>query len=711
MFFGIQKAWAETYFAYANNNSTQIIGEEFIVNTDKKTIHGKFYSKKIGDFISIPETTFICNAVTNICAAHIPKIFSNNIGDINNILIRLDLNLESISIVQSTSNIGFISFEADLKNSHIHLKNLKNLVTNHKQTLEIWNAEAHKIYELYVEHHGQPARKFIANNNVFQDIDLSLAGKYNLTFIVKNISDNTEEKRLVYKNIPVLAGEISKNILAEDFYAKNFCNTYHAHTTLCPDWKNQQWSRVTTDKNSYLPWEKADIYIKLRDKYGNRINHKDLKIELHNSVKKNQWKGESIQNNAVTLYPKTSFIGNIGTLTKWIEDYSFQIESLAPTNELENILSIKNIFYWDSIIKDIDLILISYRNPFTVQNNLSEIIFSELNTSFDIQVSKENDFSPDPYIVGKLSVWNPPDTIRIISNHPCKENYQENGNENTFCNKSEFDPWSIFGFDDTTEKITIKPEITWNDAKWKLDIFAWYTIWWQKIFHKIAEKTFTVQKPLSKDIWIQEGIGNVDLDTSSSHMDNSFTYNSTRIKLLNLIEKNIAYLKRNAGWNFDGKNYEILEWDQTISSNFFDTKRSYIVFGGDIIINSDIPVHTEEPVTIITLSQDNKGGNIKIAGNVTNINATLIAEKSILGADDIKTNQLAIIGSIMADNICKDTSNDNCLLNLRKDFKFIDPENKSKKAKNFESNPDKIIIQYNPHIRTNPPPGLENFTE
>lgn len=104
------------------------------------------------------------------------------------------------------------------------------------------------------------------------------------------------------------------------------------------------------------------------------------------------------------------------------------------------------------------------------------------------------------------------------------------------------------------------------------------------------------------------------------------------------------------------------------------------------------------------------GGNIKIAGDVTNIHATLIAEKSILGADDNKKNQLAIIGSIMADNICKDENNDACLGNLRKDFNFADATT-SKKAKNFERNPDKIIIQYNPNIQSNPPPGLENFVE
>lgn len=142
-----------------------------------------------------------------------------------------------------------------------------------------------------------------------------------------------------------------------------------------------------------------------------------------------------------------------------------------------------------------------------------------------------------------------------------------------------------------------------------------------------------------------------------------------------------------------------------------DHIRSYISLGGDIIIDDNINFDTNTPIALIAISRNGQGWNIKISGDVTNINASLVAENNILWNDANKKNQLAIIGSVMANNFCSDISTSDCFENLRQDFDFKNLDGYSKKSSGFLSNMNKIIIQYNPAIKTNPPPGLENFTE
>ena len=61
----------------------------------------------------------------------------------------------------------------------------------------------------------------------------------------------------------------------------------------------------------------------------------------------------------------------------------------------------------------------------------------------------------------------------------------------------------------------------------------------------------------------------------------------------------------------------------------------------------------------------------------------------------------------MTENLCSGQAE--CFSNIRKEFKWNDPT--SHKAVGQENNPNKIIVEYNPALRFNPPPGLENFAE
>lgn len=717
MFFGVSWTFAEIYniSADASNNDFSIkTWDRFVFDTTKKTISGKIFLKKIWEKIELQDTPIIlnCNQEKTICGLTIPKISSRIIGDITGLMLRADLTTLSLeTITPGRSNIWPVSLNASLESGSVHIKNLKKLTANHSTTLELVNAEIEKNYTLRIQYGGQPPKTYSANeNNTFENVDLSLAGKAILTLAEEN---EANENIIFQADIPIIPGEITKNIENTDFYAKKFCENNASNITFCPDGNTRKWSEINTDKNTYFPWETAQITVKIRDRYGNRINQNTISVEAENSVKNNQTNSSfpHSEANIVIFSPADKFTGNIGKISarNHSSDYIFSVKSLAPTNE-DNVLKISKILYGENTNPaDIEAKNIIYSPPFSVTENLQNEILNLEETEFNIAVQNYKN-TITPYIVGRFSIGQSEDNIEIISSHHCRENHLENSpTENTFCRKEIFDSYSIFGFGGNTQNVKIRPNITNENQNGTLEFFGGYTLEGKKILYKIFEKTFSIKPQESENLTVQSGMIHLHTGNNSGNIDTQETSN-IRQKFLNTIEKNIAYLNRNAHGNFSGKNYEIISGDKEIWADAFSTKRSYIILGGDAIIRENILQNASEPLTVIALSRDGVGGNIKIAGDVTNIHATLIAEKSILGADDNKKNQLAIIGSIMADNICKDENNDACLGNLRKDFNFADATT-SKKAKNFERNPDKIIIQYNPSIQSNPPPGLENFVE
>ena len=271
-----------------------------------------------------------------------------------------------------------------------------------------------------------------------------------------------------------------------------------------------------------------------------------------------------------------------------------------------------------------------------------------------------------------------------------------------FCNGNISDNFAIFGYNFAAgKKIIFKPVITSQKTESTLSLAVGYTISWEKVIYEAFSKNFSIEKINPKDLEITGGIHNSTTENSS---ENTIHFRTGRNDLLNLIRKNIAYLGRNIS-DFSNKNYEVFERNVQISSHLSPQKRTYIAIGGDITIDQNIN-NTSDPIAIIALEKDGVGGNIIIKGSVTNLNTSLIAEKSILG-DTNKKNQLYIKGSIMAENLCSGQTE--CFSNIRKEFKWEDPA--SHKAVGQENNPNKIIVEYNPALRLNPPPGLENFAE
>ena len=184
----------------------------------------------------------------------------------------------------------------------------------------------------------------------------------------------------------------------------------------------------------------------------------------------------------------------------------------------------------------------------------------------------------------------------------------------------------------------------------------------------------------------------------------------------NTLQKNIALMSRNRTTYADVP-YSVTEGDISISDTDFTStspeKRTIVSLGWDITITSDI-IEKTSPIAIIALSDtDGNGGNIIIDPSVTDIHATLLAERVVSSTG---SNQLYIHGSVISHNT---TSDSTCpyyispcanpelynLENLRKDFIITPGSLASSLSGKYPNIP--LIIEYDGRVISDPPPILE----
>ena len=192
------------------------------------------------------------------------------------------------------------------------------------------------------------------------------------------------------------------------------------------------------------------------------------------------------------------------------------------------------------------------------------------------------------------------------------------------------------------------------------------------------------------------------------------------------IRKNIAELTRN-GVPVDA-NYSLFTTPKTISQSDFDTKRSIFIIGSDATISEDILNSTDTPFAIVALKDTTwKWGQIFIDTNVTDIHATLVAEKAIL-ANSPSAKQLFINGSLYTFNttsgsvmnppICPyfiaqwdcspSTAKQYDLVKFREFVPFPPMSDLSKTSTlaNSVYSGSAFVIQYDERVVQDPPPGF-----
>jgi len=126
-------------------------------------------------------------------------------------------------------------------------------------------------------------------------------------------------------------------------------------------------------------------------------------------------------------------------------------------------------------------------------------------------------------------------------------------------------------------------------------------------------------------------------------------------------------------------------------------------------------------MALIALTRDGQGGNIIIDGDVTDIEASLIAEKGIVGSG-AKDKQLYIHGSLISANTynpmdeegnitqsCPYFTTQECdqynIMQLRSDY--VDARNfgaQSSAARNSRFTP--VVVEQDFRVQRDPPPGL-----
>lgn len=235
--------------------------------------------------------------------------------------------------------------------------------------------------------------------------------------------------------------------------------------------------------------------------------------------------------------------------------------------------------------------------------------------------------------------------------------------------------------------------------------------------------------------------------------------NATNINFLVDINTSTPKSIKNSNGSFVVYSFSDNSWALYIDYNNIsisyqnDKDRSLISIGWDIYINKDFNCPTNTPCSIIALKNTRTrgdgtigdGGNIWISGNVKTIKATLVAEWSIQSGEnftpwqitpyyqkkasiflDLPKTQLYINGSVLSHNtiwwwskdggaVCpyaameSTCTYDNAIRYDWNYFRAYTGSNAWLAYKDHSLDAYSTIIEYDPHILSDPPPGLTDL--
>lgn len=484
------------------------------------------------------------------------------------------------------------------------------------------------------------------NGNSFSNVDLSLAGEYEFTL-------QTNGKTYTYQT----------NV-------KPWVPDMHLQNAGLISEGQKEATTITFPSPLYAKPQIQSAWLALRDKFGNTVSSGEIFIKFL-----------AEDNEQISDFPEESLFGDFtkkgNEYTKTIENYtenSFPIALYIPPKSLK----ITEILYNDTKINNFSEKNLDPKAPITASVNIPSALVVNQKSNFSVDFVKNIDL-PGAQIIGAI------DSQDIaINNDACSTDFCKKFGNNTFQIPINAANPQINLMANSADNSPIFATLTTYIA------YPFNDIWY--VYKNNSEKLEFKKDEIEHLVFLGQS-GN------SSSAANNVENGNYRVNLLNQIRKNIGYLSRN-NTTTNTNTYEIFSGDRSLTST--DTKRSYIATSGDIYIDENIENYGP-PKTIIALD-----GNIKIAPNVTEIHATLVAGKSILSSDnstpDKKSYQLYIRGSVVADNTL------GSFQIIRENFENLDEAKKSTTAKVKKIN-DQIIVEHNPAIITNPPPGLENFRE
>ena len=467
--------------------------------------------------------------------------------------------------------------------------------------------------------------------------------------------------------------------------------------------------------------------MKLRDRYGNQVQSWDVSITYNDKIRDIQtnlplpymsmspilWMALNTTGDIMNTKngsPSTNFIpANIG-------DVNYTLASIAPTSATDT-LTLSWVLYRDSagVITDVTMpawkvplvftpwystslaagpILVGETVDFTTNYTHTTLapIPQDPRALYDIRIGDNT--------IAAFDTFSSPDTI-YCTKYTASFGIGE-------CNWFGFpDPvivssealsfsgiYAYAGYEPPPELVSYRSYIT-------------YIVWWVRILYPSGASDLGMATPWDTPMKI---LGQQNLSPISG-------INTTNIsQVWNTLRKNITLLSRNRT-NYSDVNYMVVDGDITVDQATFDAtspkKRTIVSLWGDITLMSSLS-GAASPIALIALSDiSGSGGYIHIDASVTDIEATLFAEKSIFSTG---AHQLYIRGSVISHN---SVSNTTCpyyvspcvaapkynLQNLRRDFLDTPGTLSTLLWGKYSAIP--LIIEYDGRVLSDPPPGLE----
>jgi hypothetical protein len=549
--------------------------------------------------------------------------------------------------------------------------NESNIITDNTSTISVawaWMYEGviFPSWNLNIMMSWEPAssRDIWWTNGIFS-VDLSLATQYTITITDSNNSKTTD-------TITVRPGSPSTTLDGGLYYAKDYCNTIGSGTLNCPDTTtllgdDNRTATVLEQEPPVWPIVANGIHIyqhtmKVRDTYGNRIETGSIKIKYTTTVKhiqtdisenmslytlpSNMWDGDAFISSELF-----SWLG--GSVDKnevlWIADFKYAIASLAPTNITDNIIKLDFINY---LSWGVESVLIPTNAPlafsplFTASTSSTVVpIIGVANTFSSLVTENGPPTLIKPYIISTLLIGDGTKSEwQTLSSNPTAE-----------CTHEPFVPIIpiIDNLCDWESRLSNIATHTGSD-------FSFLATYTGRVptppLETTVLRTYIQYKNGATDILYQLPDTLIDAPLTATQRMRVFGQISegmwigsqNRVSIINKLRESTSLLSRNRS-DYTGVDYIIYSGNQTITDATFNTtKRTIIVIGGDITIDTNIALR-DHPLAIIALTNStNQWGNIRIKWNITDIHSTLIAEHGL--TSEVSVSQLYIHGSIISAN-------------------------------------------------------------
>jgi hypothetical protein len=599
------------------------------------------------------------------------------------------------------------------------VESITGLIANHSTTLTVQSGSQYGdgTWELKIMPLSSAFQKLFTGSSVGNfTIDLSLADTYTLEVTDPQGSQTEFDGVIVSPNTLSQTLDSTSGLFIQDFCVFD--------STRCPDGIPRSASKLeksgvdkVADGASYY-----DFTLKPRDKYGNRVVDGDIEVSYTGTISSIQLPtGMSTTNTdyflSSLLDPVVfqsvglTFLNRYTYVPLSMSDITYSIASMAPT-DASNTLVLDEIKYTSptGVVSTFsDTGAVTFAKPYT----------ATITPPTTLLLGTTNHF------VGALSTLTPeslsPELITtLLIGDGLFANMSDLISDPAGTSKADDIDWMMgvsnpssitiptlpasFWFTGTYSPYTAYPEL----EKLAYQSLIHYQIWGIDVIYPVASGDQVSEYKASRIKILGQNNARAEYGTVS-------TTSKSRADVFNQIRKSVALMMRNRD-DYSNAPYEVYETNTNITDANFNTKKTIVVIGADVMINGNLDRDTDGPLAIIALTKDGVGGNIHIDPSVTDVNASLFAEHAVLSSGD---RQLYIGGSLVSGNTLGETAAGICpyyvtgpcdakLYDLEemRTFDGSDPIKSAISSTAGQYPGTALIIEYDMRLQTDPPPGL-----